>query len=371
MVKLNKIILKCFMKHDYLELNFYEDINLIKGDTAAGKSCIFKAIRWLHGNSDVSKEDFIKEGCKSTSVIGHYNNGYILERVRSASVNRYIIKKEGCDDEIFDNFGKDIPEKVKEIIGTELIDIDDTVLDLNFADQEDLNFIFSKTIPASFCAKLFNKFTGSELLDNLFSLCNKDNLSVKKEISSLEESIKQSKIEIAEKQINFDVYLKKSLQLEENYVILKEKLAIFDKLSEVRNNLKRIDNSLSILNTKKINVIDEKTILDLKQKADRLTKLSNIYNRLKEIDSSIEKLSMQSFPVVNVNWEEIRNKYQRINNLKQISVKLKNIDRQIADNIQSKQKIEEDLEKGRKELEEIWLTMDICPLCKHERNKKC
>ena len=260
MIKLNKLIIKCFMKHEYLELDFYDDINLITGDTASGKSCIFKAIRWLYGDSSISKDDFRKEGTKSTEVIGFFNNGYEVERVRSNTVNSYLVRKEGMEDKKFDSFGKEIPDEIKAILGTEVINIDDIKLDLNFADQEDLNFIFGKEIPASFCSKLFNKLTGSELLDNLFSLCNKESLSVKKEIKNLESNIEKNKEDIVFCQTKYDELNKKNECISALYAVIKEKSELFKKLKSIFSCLKENKENLTKILVESFLITNESSV---------------------------------------------------------------------------------------------------------------
>jgi len=75
MYNLKSVTLKNFQTHDNLTVNFTDNVNVISGLTGVGKSAIYKAILWVYGYSDISENDFRREGTNETSVIVKLSSG--------------------------------------------------------------------------------------------------------------------------------------------------------------------------------------------------------------------------------------------------------------------------------------------------------
>ena len=164
MNKLLKIQVKNYQKHEDLTVDFNDDITVITGDTATGKTAVYRAITFLHNCSNISEEDYRKEGTKETSVKGWYSNGFQVERIRSNSINRYVLSKEGMEDKVFDSFGKEVPEEIKKAFGFDSFEVEKEKIHLNFSDQDQMNFLIDSTYSDTFKAQLFNKLTGNEIV---------------------------------------------------------------------------------------------------------------------------------------------------------------------------------------------------------------
>ena len=105
MLKLKFITLNNFQAHKKLTIDFNDKVNTITGLSNAGKSCIRRAIDWVCFCLSISEKDLRKEGTKSTSVIIGFNNDVEIEKVRSNSINRYILRKPDEEEQTFDSFG--------------------------------------------------------------------------------------------------------------------------------------------------------------------------------------------------------------------------------------------------------------------------
>ena len=127
---ITKLELNNFQKHKHLIVNFTKGVNVIVGETDAGKSCVMRAITWLTFPSELKGDVVRRENTKKTSVKAWYNNGIIIERVKSESVNRYIIG-EGETKEEYNAIGKTLPKEVQEALMVKHIDIDGDKLILN------------------------------------------------------------------------------------------------------------------------------------------------------------------------------------------------------------------------------------------------
>jgi predicted ATP-dependent endonuclease of OLD family len=150
---ITKLELENFQKHAHLVLEFVDGINIIIGDTDIGKSCIVRAIRWIFFNEP--KLNIRKEGTKKTSVKVWLNTGNIVERIKSDTVNAYIINED--NKKRYDSINKTIPEEVRKILGIYPFEVDNEEIILNISNQISMPFLMDKS--GTFRNKLFNKKT--------------------------------------------------------------------------------------------------------------------------------------------------------------------------------------------------------------------
>lgn len=92
-----KLILKNFMKHESLVVEFDKGINWVDGPNGCGKSSIFEALRFVLGfdprNLDRHQEKIIRVGQKSCKVTLEAG-GYVIERSKSKSTHKLKIVNE-------------------------------------------------------------------------------------------------------------------------------------------------------------------------------------------------------------------------------------------------------------------------------------
>ncbi len=366
-MELIKLILKNYMAHEYLKLDFSDNINVITGLSGKGKSCIFRSLEWLHGTSDISETDFRREGTKETSVKGCYDSGIQIERIRSKSINRYILSKEGCEDKVFDSVGKNIPEEIAELLGFREIDIDNEHLNLNFASQDQLNFILDPCYSDGFKAKLFNKLTGNELIDVLFKDCNKEALQLSRKIKTIEETIEKQEEELV---FYSEDYRKAKAKLknvndlfsgiEEKNERCEELYSIIDRLKEIKQDEEFIEFQKS-----KIKVVDEKVFVDLKIKAKRLSDLKTVIDELNDVNYKLNSIheSIDTIKTVDVDFEALEDRAERLSELKELIGELNKI-KDEEEKVTNKQvQIKKLYGNTVKELKELWKNNPVCPLC--------
>lgn len=185
---LKQLTLKNFQKHSDLTLNFDKGVNIIFGQSDSGKSNIRRAIAWLYDLQSYNEETIRKEGSKKTSVIGLFDNGIEIERIRSSSINRYVTRVPGQKEMEYDAVGKGAPEEVRKLINMSLIEIDDKIkLNLNIAEQISMPFL--SDIPGSARLKLFNQLTGNNLIDQLVQNFNKEIINIRRNLTIQENII--------------------------------------------------------------------------------------------------------------------------------------------------------------------------------------
>ena len=359
-----------FQLHEDSTFHFTDGLNVITGVTGTGKTGIFRGIEWLYGFSKISENDYRKEGTKSTSVIVKLKSGFEVEKIRSSTLNRYILRKEDCEDKVFDSVGKDVPEEVKQVLGIYELEFDKISLNVNFASQDDLNFIFDSQIPGSFNAKLFNKLTGNELLDTLFKECNRESLSINRDLKSLDEQIIKQEEDVKNCTKQYNELQKKLNNVKNLYSQIEEKIIIYDELKKMASKLKENKEADDFVKFKlsKIVTISEKTINKLKEKAELLKNLASIQSRLKEVKSNLDKTieEQKLIKIPEIDFDTLKEDNLMLTELTKLSDKLsqnKKGQKNVTQQLVSEQMLLGTLEK---QLKEVWDKCKVCPLCKKQ-----
>lgn len=395
---------------------FTDGLNLITGETGTGKSCAFDGLLWVYGFSPIAENDFRREGTDSTSVIIKLSSGFEVERVRSNSLNRYILRKENCETRTFDNINREVPLEVRQVLGIEELCFDKIPLNVNFASQDDLNFLFDKKIPASFNAKLFNYLTGNSILDSLFAVCNKEKLSISKEIENLNTSIIKQKENVENCTKTYTELNAKLQKVQELYSQIEEQIIIYDELRKLAEKLKTNKEGQDFVQFKldKIVIISDNIIKDLKKKAEQLKSLLTIQLKLTNVNQFLHEIKEKEKTIPDLNLANLTQLAKKLETLQHISCKLVNNkdEQDKVDFLNSKIKIpqidfetlkednlmltelmklrdklienkklqdklkcqyeknDEENKKFGEQLKEIWVTQKVCPLCKQEIKNK-
>lgn len=366
---LKKLEITNFQKHSHLEINFVQGVNVIYGQTHAGKSCIRRALDVLYFNN--WKPSYRKIGTKKTSIKGTFDNGVQVERINSASVNAYILYING-EEKRFDNFGRNIPEEVLKVLKTTTIEVDKDKLNLNIAKQ---NKYFLINESGSFRSKLFNKLTGSDIVDKALQGLNKDILRVNRENKSEKESLE-------EKQKQLEDLTKQKLKVESTYnkiskifTDLKEKQEKYnrltdylEKLDNVRNEIRQVNDSL-----KEIRLIDNQVIIDLNDKINKLSNYSELSNSLKNNKQELDKVNheIKQLKIPEIDIKTLKDKVERLSKLNGFKDKLEDIqisrEKIILEIVKTKAKIE----NYQTNYKETLRKFGKCPVCKGEITEEC
>jgi DNA repair exonuclease SbcCD ATPase subunit len=374
-MKLLKVQLKNIQLHEFFELEFQSGLNVISGLSGTGKTGLYRGICWCLGFSDISFDDIRTEGKTECSVKLWLDNGFQIERYRNTSgTNSYILSKEGCDDKIFDSVGKTLPEDIQQIIGMSEIEVEDTKINLNFASQDDLNFLFDKGIKSTFRAKLFNKLIGQEKMDEVFKECNKDALRTSKEIKEVESDLEKKENELSE---CLDLYKQSKDKLDTvlpKWNKLQEDIKIYEVMKDLADKIKSNKEAQEFVAFKisQIKVVADDKIKELKQKAEELiyvkeltNKLSLVHNKIIDNQCQIDKLK-----IVDVDFGVLKSEAQTLQTMKDLSNKLSEIKKKQLSNTEDMRRIEEAIAAGEKELKKVWCDCKgICPLCKGKKNE--
>lgn len=368
---LKSLELNNFQKHKYLKIELSPKVNVIYGKSDSGKSCIIRAIRWLFFPNELRGDVVRREGSKKTSVIATLSNGAIIERIKSATLNRYKITIKGETKE-YDTIGKGLPDEFYQIIKVKPVEVDKDHLILNVANQLSLPFLFDKS--PTFRVKLFNKLTGNDIVDKVFQSLNKDLLQINREEKLENEHLKE--LQSSQEQIKQDINKtgKEYAKFSKLYEQIKLKVEKYDELNECQLKLTKVDDELGNVNNEleSIKLIPDKNLIQLEKRIDRFDKLNSLVSHLKEIKEEVinvdKKLASIILPKININ--KLRDKIEVLEKLVELKLALK-------ESNENKEKIEEELgnviegiKRESKQYKELLKKVGICPVCKTKLNEK-
>jgi DNA repair ATPase RecN len=228
-----KLELINFQKHEKLVLDFTPNLNIIHGESDVGKSCVIRALSWLYFNEP--KGDVIRRlGSDRTSVRIIHDNGIIVERIKSDKENAYILEKDG-EQKRFDAIGKSVPSEIKKALGIIPMEVDGEEIILNIAYQLKKPFLLEDS--PGFRMKMFNKLTGSEILDLVAQSFNKDILKLGREHKVLDEEVEVKKIDlesISDERVRLDKILAPAMKSFED---VKLRIKRYNEIKDLVNKL--------------------------------------------------------------------------------------------------------------------------------------
>lgn len=192
---IEKLLLQNFQSHKKSELVLDPGVNVIVGDSNAGKTAILRALYWLifgkpSGTTIVRHN--IKTNCTVSAAL---STGEEVTRVRGKTDNFYDL-----DGQVYKGFGQNVPEPVVNAFN---------MSDINFARQLDAPFLLSKSAGdvAQYLNKLVNLEAIGTSLSNISSLSrnwSREKSSLASRIEDLKEDLaKMDWVECADKKLRF------------------------------------------------------------------------------------------------------------------------------------------------------------------------
>jgi exonuclease SbcC len=178
---IQKIVLENFEAHVHTDITMLDGVYIIAGNSNAGKSSIFRALRWVFLNTP-GGEDFINFNAQECTVTVILDGNTIKRtKARANKKNEYWL-----NDKVYKAFGQSVPDEIQQVIGLN---------DINFEWQFDKRpFLISET--GGYIASKLNEIVNLELIDsslrNIESTRREQNNLIsrtKEQIAKLEEQI--------------------------------------------------------------------------------------------------------------------------------------------------------------------------------------
>lgn len=173
-----------FQGHEYSRFDLENNFTCIIGENNHGKSSIIRAIDFVY--FDLWDKTFVRNGAEFAEVRITKNDGTTVIRRKGDSVNEFEIEKHGESIEKYANFGRLLPDEVREKLELKPVKIDlDREEKLNIARQFDPPFLIFDSGPAKL--KVLNKITGANIIDAAQRELNRDKKRLMAKSRELEE----------------------------------------------------------------------------------------------------------------------------------------------------------------------------------------
>jgi len=362
---LKKIELENFQKHEKFEADFVQGVNILSGETDAGKSCIVRAIKWVMFNEP--KGELVRRiGSDRTSVSITLDNDVKIQRLKSNTENAYIVVKDG-EENRYDAIGKNVPVDVTNILGVSRMEVDKESLMLNIAPQIALPFLLKDS--GTFRMKVFNKLTGNDILDDVAKSFNKDLLRIGRDEKANQEALEKKD----------EIFSKTNKIKRDKEIILDEVKPLLDRLQNRIDKFEKVENlkgelsdriarwTLTTTQLEKIPELPEKEVPLLK---DRVEKFNNVSGYLTKFNSISEQMDVTVKGIKEVkvpeNVDSLISRADRVEIVAHLTCEgRKRVDlyKTIGENIAS---VERQLETESKEYREILKDNKVCPICQTE-----
>lgn len=304
-----KIIAHNFQSHKHSEIEFSDGLTVICGESDRGKTSLCKRLFSWVINNDLSGDFFVRnndlgktnskgellkeEECYGTVI---FENGITLTRKKIKSKNIYELIDENGEVFEFENFGHDIPLKIKETIPLGNIKIDkDLIINPNFPPKKEEGIIYK---PNGVKTKILGSFCNTHIIDSALREKKSEMQNNSNEKNLLEKEVK----ELEEKLLVFGDMDKKAQLIEKGDALYKniEKLSIsLNKLNEIAEVKRQKENILidlnKILSTKRYIQEEDKytnqlelRIKEIEKNNETFTKIKDLYLKIKENQNSLD-----------------------------------------------------------------------------------
>lgn len=172
---INSIKIKNFLSHKKTKIKFSKGVNVIAGQSEAGKSAIGRAINWVINNRPLGNS-FHSHWSNNTSVTLQINKSKI-KRTKSKNKNSYYLNGSK-----FSAFGSKIPKEIKGTI---------KFSEINIQRQFTLPFLFS--LSSGEVSKYINKIVDIDSIDKVTSDINRILLDEKRQYENEKDNLRNTK----------------------------------------------------------------------------------------------------------------------------------------------------------------------------------
>lgn len=263
--------------HKYSHLTLSDKLNIIKGRTHSGKSCIIRALKWAienrpKGGGDKLKNDQAKkDDAVSVSVL--FSDGKFISREKTRKNNSYISSEHK---DPFDAIKLDVPDEIREII---------KLTSNNIRSQGDGYFLIDKT--GGQIATALNDVVGLKIIDETKLKAKKLVSSFTNRLQVLDSQIEEAELELKSPEFKVAERIGKLLSeydYEDTFYS-----TIIDEIEEISNIYSKIKNNRSVVYSyNRMSQIEDK-VKELEKLITNFEELEENISHILDIKSDIDK----------------------------------------------------------------------------------
>ena len=354
--------LRGLQSHTDSTVEFTPGVNVILGETNAGKTAIVRALQWIFQNRPLGV-GLTQKGAKECVAEVKTDRGS-ASRVRRKGFNGYVVG--GVE---YKEIGSSVPEEL-----TKVVDLRDVNL------QEQLQPHFLITQPAGQISKYISELLGFNVTDKMISAVKSKSSSLKGERSSLLDEIELAESEIARygEIDRVDLILSNVESLEKKKQSVSSSVS---KLSSIILSMESMEAELGGLRSKALPLAERVQSaslvidgLDSKyfEYSTQATKIKDIGSSLIKIDSAREYMSSRlvGLPdideLINISYDDLSTLYKYVNSISGVHSSLETIhslNDQIVSAKSQNSALDINISKVKSEYVAVLEESGSCPLC--------
>ena len=261
------ITLSNFQSHENSTFEIVPGVNGIVGVSGSGKSAILRALDWVINNNP-SGDDFISHWADYCIVTIFDGVDWSVSRIKGKGINQYTLTINGQKIQVFEGFGRDVPEPIKAILN---------IQDFNMRFQHNSPFLMNESSGA--VSRYLNKIAHLDIID--------------KATSNIEATLKKEKGQAEfEKQTvaNTDEKLKRFAgltDLEDDLLIVEQQTDSCEKLeysiASIRKLRDQANESLALWNEMNIVLMLQPEYIQACDGAEEIKRATEYYNELDKL----------------------------------------------------------------------------------------
>lgn len=319
---IRQVQIENFQSHVNTTLDFHPNFNCIVGTGNVGKSSIVRALGCiLYGQWEPS---WVRFGATSAKISLTTDAGVKVIREKGEKVNKYTVQKPGEKDQVYENFGTQVPAEIEKEFQIFKAQIDaKEYINLNVSNQLDSMFLLAK--PGSYRAKVIGKLSGAHYLDFTLRELNKD----KKNLS-------------AEKNV-----------LEEEKLTLQTELTQYANLDQEQQWLDSIGSKLSDIEKQ------QAYVGSLQQLFSRVSRWKDSYLAFSDEDEKLAQINLVGFEELSALVDHLKALRKTALALEQLRVMEDNLERQLNTCTNER-------DMYTKQYTELLTAQQVCPTCYNE-----
>ena len=346
---IQSISVRNFLSHQNTKVEFSPGLNVLIGESKAGKSALIQAIRWTVYNRPGG--DMIRSNWGGTTSVTLKVDNNRIQRIKSNKINEYRLNT----NQPLQSFKSGVPEQISQVLNMGEVNISSSL-----RQQFDPHFLLSWT-PGD-VAKHYNRIAHLDQFD-----------TSRKNITSWIDSIKKDKKSQETEKEQLEENLKKYEtlpEIEEKIENLEKKEKKVEKLNQDLENLAEI---IEIIESVQKEIKEKSQIIKVEKKVNQLISLVDEQNKLGdqtgELYDVIETIESMQKEIKEIN--AIISDEKRIDHLIGLIEERDRIEQNMDDledfveNIQETEKDRKYWEDKLKENKENFhqVAPEICPLC--------
>ena len=290
MKTISKVEIMNFQSHVHTVIDFDNGMNIIEGESNAGKTAIFRAIMWCIDNKPLGS-DFITANANTCSVEITFSDGSKIKRYKTRKESgAYQITDPSGNQTEYKGFTNNVPIEVDNVHQMPVVQISkDISTHLNVMMQLDQPFMITDSPQNR--AQAIGRITGVHVVDAVIKQANSKMLANNKQIKALNKSLEAHKKDL-DSRPDLNVVMNAIQNINKIIYYIKAQSGMIDSVIQKVNEVNALAGQIvleenNIKKYSKISEFNQYVLVDIGIKIAAYNKISYSYDSYNEVENKI------------------------------------------------------------------------------------